>query len=433
MENLQTLVTLRELDLSFNKISKIENLETLVNLEKLSFYENLIETIENMENLKKLSVFSIGKNKISDWENIHYLRKFSKLSSLNMAHNPCAEEDNFRVFIAAFLPKLVYYEYIRLEEAEREEGIELFERQLNNLQKIEDEENAKVAIIEKERADAEVHSLSFVEYLNTRHLFDEMFQEDIEGKALLEIGEEVKEFYVEYEEQFIHFCKQVFQVGQKHYVVRKEEVDQFLNTVESAKKQNQEESIEHMERFMERKGTIFQEIRYLQHQLDNERIEELEYNDTIDMYAEEFTGLIHDTWKKLMKMELQLYEQVDEVNQNFGHTLNDLINGFLEESQGIFSIIRALEVTYAENVGDAAGRLLTNANLNEEIVIPEALVDILAKTWLENFNTGLIKDEIKRNRYKLLEINHFLDIQREEFEELTADNTIVLDADELEI
>lgn len=33
------------------------------------------------------------------------------------------------------------------------------------------------------------------------------------------------------------------------------------------------------------------------------------------------------------------------------------------------------------------------------------------------------RDEVKRNRAKVLEINHFLDIQREEFEELH--NTIV--------
>lgn len=32
------------------------------------------------------------------------------------------------------------------------------------------------------------------------------------------------------------------------------------------------------------------------------------------------------------------------------------------------------------------------------------------------------RDEISRNRMKVLEINHFLDIQREEFEEIQAIN-----------
>lgn len=35
-------------------------------------------------------------------------------------------------------------------------------------------------------------------------------------------------------------------------------------------------------------------------------------------------------------------------------------------------------------------------------------------------NNNRFRDEITRNRLKVLEINHFLDIQREEFEEIKA-------------
>lgn len=111
IENLETLVHLRELDLSFNKIAKIENLETLTKLVKFTIYDNLIEKIENMDNQKQLTMFSIGKNKIEGNENVYYLRRFRKLKSLNMAHNPCAKSTDFRLFIAACLPRLVYYEY----------------------------------------------------------------------------------------------------------------------------------------------------------------------------------------------------------------------------------------------------------------------------------------------------------------------------------
>lgn len=123
LENLETLIHLKELDLSFNKISKIENIEKLVNLEKLSFFENFIETLENMESLKKLKIFSIGKNNIADLSNVNYLRRFPELASLNMADNPCTKiEDNFRLYIAAFLPQVIYYEYQRIGEDERMEG-----------------------------------------------------------------------------------------------------------------------------------------------------------------------------------------------------------------------------------------------------------------------------------------------------------------------
>lgn len=122
IENLETLIHLKELNISFNKISKIENLDNLVNLEKLSLYENLIEKLENMDMLKKLTIFSIGKNSIEDVTNVNYLRKFPNLASLNMSDNPCTKGENFRIYVAAFLPQLVYYEYRRIDEDERMEG-----------------------------------------------------------------------------------------------------------------------------------------------------------------------------------------------------------------------------------------------------------------------------------------------------------------------
>lgn len=60
--------------------------------------------------------------------------------------------------------------------------MQLFEKSLRDLQQVEEEENAKKSLIEKEESDAKLHSLSFVEYLNTRHLFDDMFEIDVEGK-----------------------------------------------------------------------------------------------------------------------------------------------------------------------------------------------------------------------------------------------------------
>ncbi|CAH1116144.1 unnamed protein product [Phaedon cochleariae] len=460
IENLDTLVHLRELDLSFNKINKIANLDKLVNLEKLSFYSNLIVKIENMDTLKKLMIFSIGRNEIEDPENVYYLRRFKMLTSLNMAHNPCARDNNFRIFIAAFLPKVVYYEYKRIEESERDEGTNMFLNKLRAIELVEELEDAKTANIEKAKADAELHSVSFVEYLNSRYLFDLLFEDDEEGKALMEMGDEVQEFYVEYEEQFIDLCKQIFDVGQKHYKIRSDEMDNFTKTVEQAKKENQEESIGHMENFMEKKNDMFSLIRLLQKHLDNDIIDVAKYTQKIEEFNEIHNELIHDTWKKLMKLELQLFEQVEEVNQNFEHTMTDMINAFIEEAQALFTQMRALEVTYTENLADIGARYITQANLGESFFIPEVLRPIMAdkeflnnaiasthdmhlqiidnredtlvgraKQWLESFCTGLTKDEIKRNRYKLLEINHFLDIQREEFDEC-SDYQLGIDPEE---
>lgn len=126
IENLQDLIHLRELDLSFNKIAKIENLDALVNIEILSFFDNRISKLENMDQLKKLTIFSIGRNCIQNREQIIYFRKFKDLKSVNMAGNPCAEANDFRIYVAVMLPNVTYYEYKLLMGPERELGLEKF-------------------------------------------------------------------------------------------------------------------------------------------------------------------------------------------------------------------------------------------------------------------------------------------------------------------
>lgn len=126
IENLSDLIHLRELDLSFNKIDKIKNLDALVKLEILSFFDNRISKLENMDALKKLTIFSIGRNYIDNKEDVIYLRRFTELKSLNMAGNPCAEHEDFRIYVAVMLPQVAYYEYRLLMDMERELGLEMF-------------------------------------------------------------------------------------------------------------------------------------------------------------------------------------------------------------------------------------------------------------------------------------------------------------------
>lgn len=96
---------------------------------------------------------------------------------------------------------------------------------------------------EAEEAEALRHSDSFVEYLNSEHLFCSLFEQDEEGNALKAIGDEIVEYYSEFEEQFVKTCKQLFEYGQQQYALRKVEVDGFMETVEAAKAESQQESI----------------------------------------------------------------------------------------------------------------------------------------------------------------------------------------------
>lgn len=148
------LTALKELNLSFNYITKIENLETLVNLEVLSLFSNHITKIENLQTLEKLVTLSIGNNLIATLDGvsltsifclyysklyilsisfnifffilqlkqIERLRFVSSLKVLNLEGNPIAKQPDFPLseYITAILPQLNYYEYVYIKDEMRE-------------------------------------------------------------------------------------------------------------------------------------------------------------------------------------------------------------------------------------------------------------------------------------------------------------------------
>lgn len=83
------LTALKELNLSFNYITKIENLETLVNLEVLSLFSNHITRIENLQTLEKLVTLSIGNNLIETLDGV----SFTSICSVY----------NFRIYICIYI------------------------------------------------------------------------------------------------------------------------------------------------------------------------------------------------------------------------------------------------------------------------------------------------------------------------------------------
>lgn len=114
---------------------------------------------------------------------------------------------------------------------------------MRQIEEIEQKEREVQEKKEAEEAEALRHSDSFVEYLGSDHLFRSLFENDEEGNALKAIGEEIMEYYVEFEEQFVKVCNQLFKFGQEQYALRKVEVDQYLESAEGAKSESQQQSI----------------------------------------------------------------------------------------------------------------------------------------------------------------------------------------------
>ena len=64
--NLEHLVNLQWLDLSFNNISEIKGLGTLTKLQDVSFYDNDIQTISGLDSCTEINCLSLGNNSIKD-------------------------------------------------------------------------------------------------------------------------------------------------------------------------------------------------------------------------------------------------------------------------------------------------------------------------------------------------------------------------------
>lgn len=84
-------ISLFELSLLENNISKIENLENLINLKSLNLSSNQITRIENIENLLQLQTLNLSSNQISKIETIESL---INLKDLNLSSNQISKIEN---------------------------------------------------------------------------------------------------------------------------------------------------------------------------------------------------------------------------------------------------------------------------------------------------------------------------------------------------
>ncbi|KAF7661298.1 hypothetical protein LDENG_00264560 [Lucifuga dentata] len=185
-------------DLSFNSIEKIEGLESLRRLKMLNLFNNRISVIENMDTLEELTVFSLANNCLDQLDNVMYLRKFKNLRTLNLYGNPiCAEEDNYMIFIAAYIPDLAYLDYKLLDEKTKNEAYEKYQYSIEEMRHNELQLQKTLEVKQSEEAELQLHKDSFVEFLNGSYLFESMLKDDPQ-KEILHRMPEVEELLQTY-------------------------------------------------------------------------------------------------------------------------------------------------------------------------------------------------------------------------------------------
>ncbi|CAF0830778.1 unnamed protein product [Brachionus calyciflorus] len=437
IEGLENLKNLIWLDLSFNNIEKIEGLENLTKLRDLSLYNNQITILENMDTLENLEVFSIGNNQINDYDFVLYLRQFKELKTLGIKGNPICEKPEFAPFVLAHLTQIIYLDYRLVDQNLRAEGLKRFEIDIGQIvsnEEAEEKKRKEKQALEKENY---LNKEAYVEGLNSDELFLSLYEEDSEGEKLNMIPG-ADELLAEYRDKFVAVCKEMYDFGKSQKDLRLNEVAEFWKCLNDAKNSNTEEASAAINVFLEFKKNITEELNNSTDQV----IQEAKLN--------EYNDEVNKLWDKLMSLEVQVVDQLEEIIRDFERNLGDMVNNFVEQIQGMYSQLRDLENIQFERLQELCLATLEKVikgevpdefpdDLRDLFIDKDTVVNALQTSHdlhslridsreddmiskIKNWSSTMIEqihdeEEYKRNRKRVIEINRLIDYFRDEIDE----------------
>ncbi|XP_062874975.1 dynein regulatory complex subunit 3 [Trichomycterus rosablanca] len=427
IQGLEKLTNLVWLDLSFNKIEVIEGLDTLVKLQDLSLFSNRISVIENMNALQNLEILSLGNNLIYQLDNVTYLRKCKNLRTLNLDGNPVSKEENYKVFIAAYLSDLVYLDFRLLDQQTREKASVQYQYAIEEIKHNELQEHKATEAQKITEQELQLHKDAFVEYLNGPYLFDSMYADDADASNLAYLPE-VATLVESYQTQLVPLCIQIFDAGLTHHTQWQNEVDCFYGCFREAVADTQQRAAQIAADF---ESSRKQMMGQMQKTTDKRLLE-----DQISDYRKEVTQIS----ETLMTLELQLVDQLEEIIKDFERNMSEMVGGFIEHVQGIFAQCRDLENQHHEKLLEIAMATLERMAKNElEQSFPDEVSllfvdkDTMTNAVSASHDTHLLKidnredelvtringwmialmksiheEEVKRNHSRISEIHNYL-------------------------
>uniref|UniRef100_A0A8C0L9W6 Dynein regulatory complex subunit 3 n=1 Tax=Canis lupus dingo TaxID=286419 RepID=A0A8C0L9W6_CANLU len=433
IEGLEQLVHLVWLDLSFNNIEAIEGLDTLVNLEDLSLFNNRISKIDSLDALVKLQVLSLGNNQIGNMMNIIYLRRFKDLRTLSLSGNPIAESEDYKMFVCAYLPDLVYLDFHRIDDHMKEMAESKHQYSIDELKHRENLIQSRLEDEQAQQEELEKHKAAFVEHLNGSFLFDSMYTEDVEGNKLAYLPG-ISELL---QDKFVIICLNIFEYGLKQQEKRKLELDTFNECVQEAIQENQEQGKHRIAKFEEK------------HLLSLNAIRDESELTNFEMKIVEYGKDITELFNVLMTLEMQLVEQLEETINMFERNIIDLVALFIENCRdlenhhheklleiSINTLEKILKGDVDEDLPDDLRPLFVDKDTIFNAVGASHDIHLLkidnredelvtrANSWCTHLVDTIHKNEIMRNRRRVKEINQYIDHMQNELDSLECSDVI---------
>ncbi|XP_010729002.3 dynein regulatory complex subunit 3 [Larimichthys crocea] len=437
IEGLDRLVNLTWLTLSFNKIEKMEGLESLRRLEVLNLTHNRIAVIENLDTLEKLTHLYIGSNRIEQLDNVLYLRKFETLFALALSGNPVSEEDEYKFFIAAYFPKLMYLDYKLLDAKTKNEAAVKYHYVLEKMKGEELQIQQAKEKEQRQKDEVKLHKDAFVEFLTGSYMFKSMFKDDPEADIFPSVPG-MADLLRTFEKQMAELCKQLFQIGLDEHKRREEEVSSFFSGHAKSVRYYQQKTSQILASFEEQHNERISELQ----QLSDPEVLRVEINHCNDE--------INQLSSSLLELEFHLYSGLEDIIQKLDANVSEMIVNFVESAEDIFAQFRDLEDNYYENVKKIAVTTLENvAKKDVEVELPddvkllfkskETVMDALATGHDNHLQTiidqetqlimranvwkvALIKriedNELEQNRKRISTVHRYMNYLREQLEEL---------------
>ncbi|KAI4890456.1 hypothetical protein NFI96_025584 [Prochilodus magdalenae] len=371
IQGLEKLTNLVWLDLSFNNIEVIEGLDSLVKLQDLSLYNNRISLIENMDALENLQILSLGNNLISQLDNVIYLRKFKHLRSLNLAGNPVCQEENYKVFLAAYLSDLVYLDYRLLDEQTRETACAQYQYAIEEMRHNELQEQKAMEAQEITKQELQLHTDAFVESLNGPHLFDSMFADDAEASKLAYLPG-VTTLLESYPFLLLPHSTRLG--------------DNTANSVMAAMQKATDNKL--LETQVSKYGGEISQLCDTLMTLELQLVDQLECRDLENHHHEKLLEIAMATLEKVAKNELE-EDWPDDVRMLF------------VDKDTLMNAVSASHETHLLKIDNREDELMTRIN-----------------SWISSLIKSIQDAEVKRNRKRISEIHNYVDYVRDQLEEI---------------
>ena len=197
--NIDHLVNLTCIDLSFNRITETKGLDTLTKLKDLTLFNNATE-VSGLDQQHGLHTLSLGNNKIESLDQISKLREFTQLKSLNFEGNPVCKQEEYRAYTLAHLESLEFLDYSLISSEDVVTARETFQDELIILQ--EKESMAKATADREAMKAAATENLRKANMIVVETMYNDMFKEDQEMLKLTLLPG-IKELLEDYQEKIM--------------------------------------------------------------------------------------------------------------------------------------------------------------------------------------------------------------------------------------